>query len=131
MSGTAGCAVGGDCVWLQELISFQFDVSEDRLHVNIQGKEGHFGQLSDRSEGFRWFLSFYVNFVAFLRTFEELGVHHIQFNVITADLLRRAMKEPEKYRDLLVRVGSYCSYFVELGEDAQLDIINRTEQNRW
>lgn len=50
--------------WLQEPISLQFDVSEDRLHVNIQGKEGHFGQLSDRSEGFRWFLSFYVNFIA-------------------------------------------------------------------
>ena len=71
------------------------------------------------------------NFVAYLRTFEELGVFHIQFNVISADLLRKAMKEPEKYRDLMVRVASYCSYFVELDEPTQLDIINRTEQQRW
>jgi len=71
------------------------------------------------------------NFVAYLRTFEELGVFHVQLNVITSDLLKKAMKEPEKYRDILVRVASYCSYFVELDEPTQLDIINRTEQQRW
>jgi hypothetical protein len=38
------------------------------------------------------------------------------------------MKEPENYRDLIVRVASYCSYFVELSEIQQLDIIDRTEQ---
>ncbi|MFC1928652.1 glycine radical domain-containing protein [Chloroflexota bacterium] len=48
------------------------------------------------------------NFVSFLRTIEELGVYHIQFNVIAADLLRKAMKEPENYGDLMVRVASYC-----------------------
>lgn len=50
--------------WMQEGISLEFDVSAERLHVNIGGKEGHYGPLSDRSEGFRWFLSFYANFVA-------------------------------------------------------------------
>ncbi|MFC1986801.1 glycyl radical protein [Chloroflexota bacterium] len=71
------------------------------------------------------------NFVSFLRAFEELGVYHIQFNVISAALLRKAMKEPESYGDLMVRVASYCSNFVELNETQQLDIINRTEQQGW
>ncbi|MFC1928259.1 glycyl radical protein [Chloroflexota bacterium] len=71
------------------------------------------------------------NFVALLRTFEELGVYHIQFNVISSDTLRKAMKNPEQYRDLMVRVASYCAYFVELSETQQLDIINRTEQQGW
>ena len=71
------------------------------------------------------------NFVAYLRTFEELGVFHVQLNVITSDLLKKAMKEPEEYRDILVRVASYCSYFVELDEPTQLDIINRTDQQGW
>jgi hypothetical protein len=31
------------------------------------------------------------NFVSFLRAFEELGVYHIQFNVISSDALRRRM----------------------------------------
>ncbi len=71
------------------------------------------------------------NFVSYLRTAEELGVYHIQFNVISSEMLRNAMKEPEKYADLLVRVASYCAYFNELNEVQQLDIINRTEQQGW
>jgi pyruvate formate-lyase/glycerol dehydratase family glycyl radical enzyme len=71
------------------------------------------------------------NFVSFLRTTEELGVYHIQFNVISSETLRKAMKEPEKYRDLLVRVASYCTYFNELTEEQKLDIIRRTEQQGW
>ncbi len=71
------------------------------------------------------------NFVSFLRAIEELGIYHTQFNVISSELLRKAMKEPENYRDLLVRVASYCAYFCELTEEQQLDIINRTEQQAW
>jgi formate C-acetyltransferase len=71
------------------------------------------------------------NFVSFLRTVEELGIYHLQLNVVSSELLRKAMKEPEKYRDLMVRVASYCAYFVELSEDQQRDIINRTEQQGW
>ncbi len=65
------------------------------------------------------------------RACEELGLYHVQFNIISAELLRNAMKEPEKYRDLLVRVASYVAYFVELSPNQQMDIINRTEQQSW
>jgi formate C-acetyltransferase len=68
------------------------------------------------------------NWVAFMRSWEQLGIYQIQFNVISTDLLRKAMKEPDNYRDLLVRVASYCSYFTELDEGCQMDIINRSEQ---
>jgi pyruvate formate-lyase/glycerol dehydratase family glycyl radical enzyme len=71
------------------------------------------------------------NFVSFLRAIEELGIYHTQFNVISSELLRKAMKEPENFRDLLVRVASYCAYFCELTEEQQLDILNRTEQQTW
>jgi formate C-acetyltransferase len=71
------------------------------------------------------------NFVAFLRTFEELGLYHIQFNVVSSAFLRNALKEPEKYKDIMVRVASYCAYFVELDPASQMDIINRTEQEGW
>jgi formate C-acetyltransferase len=71
------------------------------------------------------------NFVSFLKALEELGIYHTQFNVVSSDLLRKAMKEPENYRDLLVRVASYCTYFNELTEEQKLDIINRTEHQGW
>jgi len=70
-------------------------------------------------------------FVAFLRTCEELGVFHIQFNVVTSDYLKKALENPEEYRDLMVRVASYVAYFCELDRATQLDIINRTEQQGW
>ena len=70
-------------------------------------------------------------FVDYFRTFEALGNFHIQFNVINCDTLHKAMEKPEEYKDLLVRVASYDSYFIELGEPDQLDIIHRTEQNVW
>ncbi len=70
-------------------------------------------------------------FVAFLRAIEELGIYQTQFNVVSSDLLRKAMKDPEKYRDLLVRVASYMAYYVELTEEMQLDIISRTEHQGW
>ena len=71
------------------------------------------------------------NFVSFLRTVEELGIYHIQFNIISSDTLRKAMKEPQNYRDLMVRVASNVAYFVDLAEDVQLDIISRTEHPGW
>jgi len=71
------------------------------------------------------------NFVALLRTLEELGIYHTQFNVVSSEMLRKAMKEPDKYQDLLVRVASYCTFFVELTKDQQLDIIARTEHGHW
>lgn len=70
-------------------------------------------------------------FVDYLRAFEALGNFHVQFNVIDCDTLHKAMEKPEEYKDLLVRVASYVSYFIELGEPDQLDIIHRTEQNVW
>ena len=70
-------------------------------------------------------------FVNYLRTFEQLGNYHIQFNVIDGKTLRAAIKEPEKYQDLLVRVASYVSYFVEIDPVGQMDIIHRSEQDNW
>jgi formate C-acetyltransferase len=70
-------------------------------------------------------------FAAFIRACEELGLYHFQFNIISAELLRHAMKEPEKHRDLLVRVASYVAYFVELSPNQQMDIIHRTEHQGW
>jgi pyruvate formate-lyase/glycerol dehydratase family glycyl radical enzyme len=56
-----------------------------------------------------------------------LDSHHIQFNVVTAEMLKDAQNHPEKYRSLIVRVAGYSDYFVDLGEDLQNEIIRRTE----
>jgi pyruvate formate-lyase/glycerol dehydratase family glycyl radical enzyme len=62
-----------------------------------------------------------------IRAYFAMGGHHIQFNVVTAEMLRNAQREPEKYRDLIVRVAGYSDYFVDLGIELQNEIIRRTE----
>ena len=59
--------------------------------------------------------------------FFSAGGYHIQFNVVDADTMRAAQKEPEKYRDLVVRVAGYTAFFTDLDEEIQNDIIDRTE----
>ncbi|MCG3253764.1 MAG: formate C-acetyltransferase/glycerol dehydratase family glycyl radical enzyme, partial [Candidatus Heimdallarchaeota archaeon] len=69
-----------------------------------------------------------INNIAHLvRGYFKLGGHHIQFNVVSADTLREAQKNPEKYRDLIVRVAGYSDYFINLGPKLQDEIIQRTE----
>ena len=51
----------------------------------------------------------------------------IQFNVVDAETLKAAQREPEKHKDLLVRVATYSAYFVELSPEMQEDVIRRME----
>lgn len=67
--------------------------------------------------------------VQLIRTYFRLDGHHIQFNVVNADVLREAQKHPEKFRDLIVRVAGYSDYFVDLSESLQNEIIRRTEHS--
>ena len=62
-----------------------------------------------------------------VRTYFRLGGHHIQFNVVNAEILKKAQKNPEKYKDLIVRVAGYSDYFVDIGKELQDEIIKRTE----
>ncbi len=67
------------------------------------------------------------NFIALLRSFVDLGIHHIQFNVIDKETLLDAQKHPENYEDLIVRVAGLAAYFVDLDKAVQDQIIARTE----
>jgi formate C-acetyltransferase len=63
---------------------------------------------------------------ALLRAFVDLGIYHIQFNVVTTEMLKAAQENSEEYRSLVVRVAGYSAYFVELCREIQDDIIQRT-----
>ena len=67
--------------------------------------------------------------IMLLRTFfNRLHGYHVQFNVVSKELLRDAQKHPEKHRDLIVRVAGYSAFFNVLSKKTQDDIIERTEQ---
>lgn len=67
------------------------------------------------------------NLIALLDMIVDKKLMHSQFNVITKEQLLAAQADPDKYKNLLVRVAGYSAYFVDLGKDLQRDIIERTE----
>ena len=65
--------------------------------------------------------------ISLIDTYFDLGGKQSQFNVITKETMLEAQKKPEDYRDLLVRVAGYSTYFTEMSPVLQDDLINRTE----
>lgn len=65
--------------------------------------------------------------VSLIRTWCDLRLWHIQFNIINRETLLAAQREPDKYRGLIIRIAGYSAYFVELSPDLQNDLIARTE----
>ena len=66
-------------------------------------------------------------FAALNRAYFQQGGFHVQYNIIDAETLKEAQKNPDEYRDLVVRVAGYSALFTELDTATQNDIIRRTE----
>lgn len=70
-----------------------------------------------------------ANLSSLVRTYFSLGGLHVQFNVISKDMLLDAQRNPEQYRGLVVRVAGYSAFFTALDKSLQQDIIERTEHS--
>jgi len=69
----------------------------------------------------------YKRLADLIRGFIDQKVDHVQINVVSAKTLKEAQKNPEKYRELVVKVAGYNARFVELDKALQDSIIARTE----
>jgi formate C-acetyltransferase len=67
------------------------------------------------------------NLLALIKTYFDLGGYHIQFNCVAGETLKNAQLDPEKYKDLVIRVAGFSAFFTRLDKDLQDEIIARTE----
>jgi len=68
-----------------------------------------------------------AKWVSLIKTYFQLGGAQLQPTVASAEMLKCAQKDPDSYRDLIVKVGGYSTYFVDLGREIQEEVIARTE----
>ena len=64
---------------------------------------------------------------ALLMTYVDRNGHALQINVLSADQLRRAQQEPEKYRDLQIRVCGWNVFWNSLKKEEQDFFIRQAE----
>ena len=62
-----------------------------------------------------------------VNTYFRMGGMQIQPNVVSTETLREAQHNPDRHRDLVVKVSGYSAYFCDLGRSIQEDIIARAE----
>ena len=91
-------------------ISYTFSITPSTLGKDLETQEKNLVSLLD---GY----------------FKQTG-HHINVNVFDRALLEDAMEHPEKYPQLTIRVSGYAVNFIKLTREQQLDVINRTIQEK-
>jgi pyruvate-formate lyase len=64
---------------------------------------------------------------AYTNAYMKAGGSHIQYNILDSEQLKEAKAHPEEYQDLIVRIGGFSAYFVQLSKGIQDDVIYRSE----
>ncbi|MBQ1942796.1 MAG: hypothetical protein II368_04010 [Clostridia bacterium] len=64
-----------------------------------------------------------------LKVYFKKGGQEMQINSVSRDVLKDAMKHPENYQNLVVRVSGFSAYYIHLDRSVQLDILKRTEHD--
>lgn len=66
---------------------------------------------------------------AYMKTWDDMKIDHVQFNCVSTEELKAAQKEPEKHEDLIVRVAGFSARFIDVSTYGQNTIIQRNEQD--
>ena len=103
---------------LNSIAKLNYDFATNGVAVNVRIHPQNFNEEENIEK-----------FYHLLKSYFEQGGLQLQPNVVSSETLRDAQKHPEKYTDLIVKVGGYNATFIDLGTPIQNDIINRLELN--
>jgi formate C-acetyltransferase len=101
---------------LMSVAKIPYDDSEDGISLTLSVVPSALGSDEDRV----------TRGANALDAYFSSGGFHVNINVLNRETLQDAMKNPEKYPQLTVRVSGYAVNFVKLTKEQQFDVINRT-----
>ena len=116
ISACGGCDRNGPTAMLKSASALDFECIANGTLLNMKFSPSIFREERSRER-----------FYGLLRSFVELGIQHVQFNVVDKEELLDAQRRPENYGNLLIRVAGYTAYFTALDRKLQNEIIRRTE----
>ena len=85
----------------------------------------HAGSVQNMRFGRDFFTSNRPKFEVLLDTYFKKGGAQAMITVINRGDLENAISEPEKHKDLFVRIGGFSSRYIDLPRDVQLEILSR------
>jgi len=101
---------------LMSVAKIPYEDAEDGISLTLSVVPSALGSESDRI----------ARGTGVLDAYFSSGGFHVNINVLNREMLQDAMKHPENYPQLTVRVSGYAVNFVKLSKEQQLDVINRT-----
>ena len=116
-----GRDVNGSLAVLNTIAKLPYEYAEDGISYTFAITPAALGKEEDTR---------ITNLVNMLDGYFAKTGHHINVNVFDRSLLLDAMDHPEKYPQLTIRVSGYAVNFIKLTREQQLDVINRTIQDR-
>lgn len=119
MANANGASIGGDKSGITALLN-SMSKFENAQHVGVINNVRFTKELINSN---------YDMVKTALRTFYENDGVQTNLCVIGRDDLENAMKEPEKYQNLIVRIGGFSARFIELSPLVQNEILQRTTHN--
>ncbi len=115
IGATPGRDIKGPTAALKSVMNYNQRLATSGLVFNIKFEKSLFSSEKGKS-----------SFINLAKTYFNGGGQQMSVNVLSRDELAAAKKNPEKYKNLIVRVGGYSDYFVNLSPDLQDSIIMRT-----
>ena len=116
-----GRDVNGSLAVLNTIAKLPYEYAEDGISYTFAITPSALGKEEDIR---------ITNLVNMLDGYFAKTGHHINVNVFDRSLLLDAMDHPEKYPQLTTRVSGYAVNFIKLTREQQLDVINRTIQDK-
>ena len=115
IGATPGCDTHGPTALLNSCLSFDQTLPGSGFILNLKFDRAIFNS-SEGEEVFESLLKSY---------FDRKG-QMVTATVVSREELLDAQIHPEDHRDLIVRVGGYCDYFVNINKSLQENVIART-----